>query len=108
MTMLQYLCIGYRKPAHKATAMIDRSLLFRTAWRNARNAAAAHGIALRAAFRDALRRAWAAMKAMARPAVSLAAETAAMIASIRAGKEAGERFVSSKPWRFANSSTVAW
>lgn len=88
--------------------VIDRSLLFRTAWRNARSAAAAHGIPLREAFRDALRRAWAHAKAMARPPASIATATDALVADIRAGKAAGERFVSSKPWRFANAATVAW
>ena len=90
--------------------MINRSLLFRTAWRNARNAAAAHGIALRAAFRDALRRAWAAMKEMARPspAPSIAAELAVICAETAARKAAGEHLSSTRPWRFANASMVAW
>lgn len=88
--------------------LLNRSLLFRTAWRNARNAAAAHGIALRVAFRDALRRAWAHAKAMPRPHVDLTAATAALCADIRARKAAGENFFSTKPWRFANAATVAW
>lgn len=88
--------------------LLNRSILFRTAWRNARNAAAAHGIPLRAAFRDALRRAWAHAKAMARPPLDLTAATGELVADIRAAKAAGERFVSSKPWRFANAAQVAW
>lgn len=87
---------------------IDRSTLFRTAWRNARAAAAARGVSVRSVLAEALGRAWDAMKAAARAAAALAAETAAMIASIRASKAAGVRFGTSKPWRYVNAGAVAW
>lgn len=87
---------------------LNRSLLFRTAWRNARNAAAAHRIPIREAFAAALRRAWADFKARMRPTISIATATDTLIADIRARKAAGENFFSTKPWRFANAAQVAW
>lgn len=87
---------------------LNRSILFRTAWRNARLAAMSSGRALRAEFAKALRAAWASVKALARSATAtasaLASTAGAIAAELRAAKSAGVTFGTAKPWRFANAA----
>ena len=84
--------------------MIDRSRLFRLAWRTARSLAASTGRKLRAEFPGALRAAWATLKDSNSIENVMAHEFDAIIAGIRAQKAAGPfRVPTSRGWRFANA-----
>ena len=83
--------------------MIDRSRLFRLAWQAARHTHSRHRTPLRQAFAEALRDAWAALKAAACSAAALSAQTKAMIAETRGLLAAGVKLAATRPWRFANA-----
>ncbi len=84
--------------------MVNKSLLFRTAWAHARVLADRQGFDLRDAFAIALRQAWARLRQDAACRAALAAATADSIARIRATKAAGVPVLTPGRWRFANAS----
>lgn len=84
--------------------MIDRSHLFRLAWRKAHIAAVASGRRLRAVFPEALRQAWATLRDARSIESVMAREFGAIITEVRAQKAAGTfRLGMSRGWRFANA-----
>jgi hypothetical protein len=82
--------------------MLNRSALFRSAWHAARRIAVAQSTSLRVAFAEALRSAWASLKAVAATAAAMKAETKAIIAELAAarGARVAHRYA---PWQYANA-----
>jgi hypothetical protein len=86
--------------------MLNRSALFKSAWRTARHLARIEGIILRQAFATVLCHAWDAHRAAAIQRTEMEAATAAMVAQLASARaaRAGQTPHRLPRWQFANSA----